>query len=72
MQLVVFLLAWFLFTGPLRSMGTASTDSGPNVTVNNPPQQQGPTINVTPPPVNVNPPANNGGGTAPQAPAKNP
>ena len=68
---VLAVVAWYLFTGPLRTM---TTSTGSNVTVNNPPPaQQAPTINVNPPAQQpANPPANQGGGTAPQPPAGKP
>ena len=44
--------AWFLFTGPLRTM---SFGQGGTTNINvNPPAQQQPNVNVNPP--NVNPP----------------
>ena len=42
---VLAVIAWFLFTGPLGSFGSTTTDGTTNVTVNQPPT----TINVNPP-----------------------
>jgi len=52
---VLAVIAWYLFTGPLRSMGASS---GPTINVNTPPS----TINVNPPSQPAAPaPANNTG-----------
>ncbi len=48
---VLAVLAWFLFTGPLQTLGSGTT----NVNVNPPSQQVNPS-NPQPPNVNVNPP----------------
>jgi hypothetical protein len=40
------LVAWFLFTGPLRAVGGGGTT---NINVNPPAQQQAPNVNVNPP-----------------------
>jgi hypothetical protein len=52
---VLAVIAWFLFTGPLRSMGSTGGQTNINV---NPPSQPS-TINVNPP--SQNPPAAPGG-----------
>jgi hypothetical protein len=55
---VLAVIAWYLFTGPLRSM-SGGTSSSTNINVN-PPQS---TINVNPPSQNAPAPATNNGGS---------
>ena len=46
---VLAVVAWYLFTGPLRGLTSGTATTGPNVTVNTPPPPA-PVVNVNPPP----------------------
>ncbi|HEV7663946.1 MAG TPA: hypothetical protein VGQ62_10465 [Chloroflexota bacterium] len=57
---VLAVIAWYLFTGPLRAIGGGST----NVNVTNPQPTTSTTVNINPP-GQAPAPAGNTGGTAP-------